>query len=151
MLPSEFDSFSTHADQGLKFTKDTTPEGEPIIRVSTGPVFKRLMLGMYDAIAALAAHGNNLIVDEVMFRSDAFSMYKKLLESYNIYFIGVHAPLDVVVKREIERGDREIGLARWLYDKVHKGKTYDFEVDTSLVAPEECAAQIIVYIKNNPA
>jgi chloramphenicol 3-O phosphotransferase len=150
MLPERFEGFGTQANQGIQFIKDTTSEGEPIVRVSTGLVGKRLMSGMYDAIVALAVHGNNLIIDEVIFTSEAFSMYKKLLEPYNVYFIGVHAPLDVVVKREIDRGDRQVGLARWLYDKVHKDKIYDFEVDTSQATPEECAQQIIEYIKNNP-
>jgi len=41
-----------------------------------------------------------------------------------------------------ERGDRMIGLARWQYNLVHKGKRYDLEVDTSSTTPMECAALI---------
>ena len=49
------------------------------------------------------------------------------------------APLDVLEARERERGDRLIGLARWQYDRVHHGKRYDLELDTSKATPMECA------------
>ena len=53
------------------------------------------------------------------------------------------APLDVLEAREIARGDRAIGLARWQFDKVHRGMTYDFEIDTSTLTPDACAAAIM--------
>lgn len=40
------------------------------------------------------------------------------------------------------RGDREIGLARWQFDKVHEGVRYDIELDTSRSTPEDCARAI---------
>jgi len=35
-----------------------------------------------------------------------------------------------------------IGLARWQYGRVHKGMTYDLELDTSKATPIECARLI---------
>jgi chloramphenicol 3-O phosphotransferase len=35
-----------------------------------------------------------------------------------------------------------IGLARRQYDRVHKGKSYDFEVDTASATPPKCAMLI---------
>jgi chloramphenicol 3-O phosphotransferase len=54
----------------------------------------------------------------------------------------VHAPLNVLEERERQRGDRLIGLARWQYDRVHEGMTYDLEVDTASVSALECAELI---------
>jgi chloramphenicol 3-O phosphotransferase len=51
-------------------------------------------------------------------------------------------PLDVLEERERKRGDRDIGLARWLYDRVHQGIRYDLEIDTSFADPAKCAQQI---------
>lgn len=56
--------------------------------------------------------------------------------------MGVHAPLDLLEARELQRGDRMIGLARWQYGRTHAGMTYDLEVDTSRAAPVECAGLI---------
>ena len=52
------------------------------------------------------------------------------------------APLDVLETRERERGDRLIGLARWQFDRIHRGKRYDLEIDTSNATPAECAETI---------
>jgi chloramphenicol 3-O phosphotransferase len=69
-------------------------------------------------------------------------VYKNLLSAFDLFLVGVFAPLDVLEARERERGDRLIGLARWQYDRVHKGVPYDLEVDTSHATPLECAALI---------
>ncbi|MFZ3005690.1 MAG: hypothetical protein WA047_05905, partial [Phenylobacterium sp.] len=36
-------------------------------------------------------------------------------------FVGLLAPLEVLEAREVARGDRQIGLARWQFDRVHAG------------------------------
>ena len=48
----------------------------------------------------------------------------------------------MIEERERQRGDRDLGLARWQYDKVHGGMTYDLELDTSTGAPDVLADQI---------
>ncbi|HTI83134.1 MAG TPA: chloramphenicol phosphotransferase, partial [Acetobacteraceae bacterium] len=40
------------------------------------------------------------------------------------------------------RGDRARGLARWQYDRVHRGMTYDLEIDTTSTTPLENAQKI---------
>lgn len=35
-----------------------------------------------------------------------------------------------------------IGLARWQYDRVHRGKSYDLELDASTATAMECAERI---------
>jgi chloramphenicol 3-O phosphotransferase len=56
--------------------------------------------------------------------------------------VGVFAPLEILEARERQRGDRTVGLARWQYDRVHKGIAYDLEIDTATATAEECAALI---------
>jgi chloramphenicol 3-O phosphotransferase len=113
-------------------------EGHPSIEIRTGPLGQRLMRGMRRAIAALAAEGNELIVDEVM-EAPVKQDYEALLEGFDPAFIGVFAPLEVLEARERARGDRLIGLARRQFPRIHKNMRYDFEVDTSLATPLECA------------
>jgi chloramphenicol 3-O phosphotransferase len=56
--------------------------------------------------------------------------------------VGLFAPLEVLEARERERGDRELGLARWQYDRVHQGVVYDLELDTAVATPLENAGNI---------
>jgi len=115
--------------------------GKPSVVIRVGPVAERLFRGMRHAIAAMAAQGNNLIVDDVMMGS-AGAEYAALLAAFEVHLVGVFAPLAVLEERERQRGDRMIGLARWQYERVHAGIAYDLEVDTSEATPEACAALI---------
>lgn len=136
MLP---EAYQEHPDGFAYETRHE--EGKPSVVIRTGPIGERTMWGMRHAIAALAAQGNDLIVDDVMM-DGAAAAYAELLAPFRLFRVGVFAPLDVLEARERERGDRLIGLARWQYDRVHKGATYDLEIDASTATPAECARLI---------
>lgn len=129
--------FETNVDQGVVETK-----------VNTGKVAKRVLDGMRRSVVALAEAGNNLIVDEVIFgtnnngSSNPFAEYQTLLKPFDLQWVGVFACLDVLEKRERERDDRKMGLARWQYDRVHDEMNYDFCVNTDKLSPLECAELI---------
>ncbi len=106
MLP---EAYQDHPDS---FTYETVIEdGKPSVIITTGPVGERTLRGMHHAVGALAAQGNNLIVDDVMLGGER-AEYEDILSSYEVHWIGVFAPLDVLEDRERQRGDRLIGLAR---------------------------------------
>jgi chloramphenicol 3-O phosphotransferase len=128
-----------HPD-GITF--ETVHEGgKSLVVIRTGPAATRVFRGMRHAIAAMAAQGNNLIVDDVVM-GDGMAEYATLLAGFEVFRVGVFAPLAVLETRELQRGDRMIGLARWQYGRVHQGVTYDLELDTSGATPMECAALI---------
>jgi len=117
-------------------------DGKPSVVITSGPLAERMLRGMRHAVAAMAAQGNDLIIDEVLMDEEARRDYRELLAPFAVFQVSVFAPLDVLEERERRRGDRMIGLARWQYDRVHQGMTYDFEVDTSRATPQECADAI---------
>ncbi len=137
MLPA---SLLGHPD-GLVF-ETTQDQSQPSVAVRSGPVLDRAMRGMRHAVAAMAAQGNNLIVDHVMIRDGQDREYRALLSGFNVRLVGLFAPLDVLEARERQRGDREIGLARWQYERVHRGRSYDLEIDTAATTPLENAQRI---------
>ena len=129
-----------HPD-GFRF-ETTSEDGLPSVRIRTGPVAARAMRGMRRAIAALAAEGNHLVVDEVMLGEGEARDYRDLLQNFDLRFVGLFAPLDVVEQRERDRGDRQLGLARWQFDRVHRDIAYDLVADTAAFSPAECAGII---------
>jgi chloramphenicol 3-O phosphotransferase len=137
MLPA---SMSGHPD-GLVF-ETILDQGKPCIIIRTGPVVERAMRGMRCAIAAMAAEGNNLIVDEVMIGEHKAATYRALLSRFDVRFVGLFAPLEVVEARELARENRLIGLARWQHDRVHRNIIYDLEIDTTTTTPMENAERI---------
>jgi len=136
MLPA---AYGDHPD-GLTF-ETVTVDGEPAVAIRSGIVIEQVLRGMRRAVAALAAQGNNLIVDDVMLGPE-MEDYRTLLADFDVSLIGVRAPLAVLEERERRRGDRMIGLARWQYDRVHEGRKYDLEIDTSTATPAACALRI---------
>jgi GNAT superfamily N-acetyltransferase len=63
----------------------------------------------------------------------------------------VRCPLEVLEQREHQLKNRTLGQARAQFERVHAFvKTYDFEVDTSLLSAAECAGLIRQHIQNNP-
>jgi chloramphenicol 3-O phosphotransferase len=125
---------------GLTF-ETIQEDGKPSVVIRTGPVAARVFLGMRFAIAAMARHGNDLIVDDVLVGGDK-AEYGEALAGLMVHWVGVFAPLDVLEARERERKDRMIGLSRWQFNRVHTGMAYDLEIDTSQATPAECARRI---------
>ena len=124
------------------FAVETLEEdGLPSVDIRSGPLGERLMRGMRRAIAALAAAGNDVIVDEVM-EAPVKRDYEALLAGFEARFVGIFAPLDVLEARERARGDRMIGLARRQFSRIHKDIAYDLALDTTEATAQECAQRI---------
>ncbi len=83
-------------------------------RSSAVPLWIACLLGMRAAVSALARSGNNVIVDDVLIDDDG-SAYREALAGLDVLWVGVIAPRDVIEARERQRGDRDIGLARWQF------------------------------------
>lgn len=138
MLPPRY---FDHPD-GLVF-ETISEDGHPAVVIHEGDVLHRTLAGMRRAAAAMAAAGNDLIIDEVLIGAGAArDDYARLLAPYRLHWVGVHAPLDVLEARERARADRMPGLARWQFPRVHAGMRYDLEIDTADLSPQ--AAAVII-------
>lgn len=111
------------------------------IDVHSGDLVKRTLAGMRHAVASMAACGSNVVVDDVFFAEED-SDYRRLLKQFEFHLVGLFAPLEVVQTRERTRGDRDIGLAKGQFERVHKGRIYDLEIDTSQRNPGQIAKEI---------
>jgi len=127
------------------------PDGDGrVSEIRIGPLGFRLLKGMYQSIAALAATGTDLIVDDVVFDARVLQEAVDALHTFNVLFVGIRCPIAVAQQREKERGDRLPGLAEAHYDLVHSHGVYDLEIDTSILTPMECVQQIQARLRNGP-
>lgn len=123
------------SDTGIEFA----PDGEVIV----GPEFRTLEAAWIEGIAAMARAGARIIVDEVFLGGPASQRrWHDALHDLPVLWIGVHCDATVAAGRELARGDRPIGMAASQANTVHRGVTYDLEIDTSHTESIECARMI---------
>lgn len=88
--------------------------------------------GFHQCLPALAETGNNLVVEHIIETADWMRRLVRLLESLDVFFVGIHCPLPELERRERERGDRRHGDAKADFEVAHKFALYDMEVDGTL-------------------
>ncbi|MFD9241385.1 hypothetical protein ACFV0D_05495, partial [Streptomyces sp. NPDC059556] len=69
-----------------------------------------------------------------------------LFGSLFVLGVGVRCDSAVAEGREVARGDRVAGMAAKQADTVHRGVTYDVEVDTTRTESLECARVIASHV-----
>ncbi len=99
------------------------------------------------ALALFAAGSFGMVVDHLILGPEWNTATQKALAGRRVHFIGVQCPLPVLLARERARPDRAPGMAERQLGHVHRNQTYDFEVDTSLATPDECADRILAFIR----
>ena len=101
-------------------------------------VFEAMEVGYHHAVAATVRAGNNVVTDH--FRPD---LDLELYRGLRVLMVGVHCPLDELLRREAERPEHRRGFAEAQFEHLHAGREYDVEVDTTELAPEQCAAAVL--------
>ena len=126
-------------------------DGEMLTHIRFGAHGERVLAGMRRAIAAFALAGNNVIVDDLLFKPEYLDDYALALEAVPTWLIGVRCSLEVVNERETGRTGRFPGTATSHFHEVHSHEVgYDLEIDTSDCSPKECALRIISRLDRAP-
>lgn len=119
----------------------------PSARIKSGEFSWRAMrepffIGFEQSLLAYLRAGNSLIVEHIMESEAWLHRLVGMLAGQDVFFVGVHCPLEELERRELARGDRPIGDARRDFFRIHEYCLYDFEVD-SLIEPEQNAVALI--------
>lgn len=143
--------FGPRAAEGFRWVEARNDDGAPAgMRIVPGPVGERLAAGMRVSVAALAAEGNDVVVDDVLIEASWLDHWSEVLTGLETLFVGLHCDVEILDRRERERGNRVLGEARGQVDKVHGHGPYDVEVDTSSTSSEECALVIAQALVSAP-
>lgn len=99
--------------------------------------------GFHRSIPALAAAGNDLIVEHIVETAGWMRSLVELLAPFDVFYVGVRCPLDELERRELARGDRRAGSAREDEASTHGFGEYDVEVLTTSATPELLASDVL--------
>lgn len=111
------------------------PDGEAFFN-------RYVIFAMHGCVAAFAAAGANVIVDQVLLDPAWFADAVRRMQGYPVWFVGVQCALHELERREREPGNRRTGQAWVQLQRVHAHGPYDLEVDTTQNSPRECALEI---------
>ncbi|MCG8592367.1 MAG: chloramphenicol phosphotransferase CPT family protein [Proteobacteria bacterium] len=106
--------------------------------------------GFHRCLPALAAAGNNLLVEHIVETEAWLARLVKLLASFDVFFVGLHCPLPELERREAARGDRPLGDARRDFETVHGFARYDLELDATQPPEANVAALLSAWQARTP-
>lgn len=89
----------------------------------------RFFDGYHRSLAAYASAGNNLIVEHILDGQGMFEQLVDLFAPFDVFFVALHCPPDLLTERERLRGDRPIGSAIKDYHTIHQDRDYDLQLD----------------------
>ena len=91
---------------------------------------EQFFAGFHRSIAAFAFAGNDLLVEHIIEEQSWVHDLTRLLSPFDVFWVGVHAPIEEIERRERARGDRTLGEGLY-HLKTHSFCHYDLEVDSS--------------------
>lgn len=130
-------------EEGVRFGRD--PDGG--VPVLFGPAGEAMQRAFHRAVAAMAAEGLPVIVDEVILSRSMLDDWLAALAGRDVFFVGVDCDLAEVERREAARGDRQPGQARSHHHLVHAHGDYDLRVDTTRTPAAACVDEILAALE----
>jgi chloramphenicol 3-O phosphotransferase len=112
--------------------------GHKVISLLVGEQGEKAIYAMNSAIATYAENGCNVIVDYIAYKKEWLGDLQQKLNMFKTYYVAVEIPLEVLEKREADRGTSPVGHARSHYKSVYGDISYDLVVNSE----KSCALQI---------
>jgi chloramphenicol 3-O phosphotransferase len=104
-------------------------------------MLRRTRRGYHRVVAALAATGNDVVMDYPLSEEWRLHDLLDVLDGYDVTLVDIHCSPAELTRRERARGDRPAGLAA--SQRVYEHGDRDLTVDTTATSPEDCAAAIV--------
>jgi chloramphenicol 3-O phosphotransferase len=121
-------------------------ERDGALPVQLGDEGYAVIESFHRAVAAIAVHVP-VVVDDVIFEPRLLAHWLETLSDLDVFFVAVDCELEELERREVARGDRPTGQARWQVGVVHSHGCYDFTVDTTATSAYACAGAIVDALK----
>jgi chloramphenicol 3-O phosphotransferase len=130
-------------------TAGATLEFKPDGSICVEPAFRAAQASWYEGLAAITRAGTGVIADEVFLDGgESQASLQKAIRGLDVLWVAVRCDSEIAEARELQRGDRARGLARYQAERVHSGVSYDLVVDTSRTPAEVCAMSILATLEH---
>jgi chloramphenicol 3-O phosphotransferase len=128
---------------GMWYEDTIDPDGRPRARIRYGAAGERLLTGMRAAGRAMLDCGNHVILDEMPLDESILPSWRRELADYQVSWVRLSAPLDVVEVREAGRTrGRHLGNARGHF-LIGAEEEYDLRLNVGTASPLEAALEVV--------
>jgi chloramphenicol 3-O phosphotransferase len=105
----------------------------------------RFFDGFHRCIPAMAAAGNNVIVEHVVEFAEWRTQLDHLLHGYDVFWVAVHCDLAEIDRREAARGNRTPGEGRAHIEqnRIHDHGAYTLPIDTTHGVTDDLVQTVI--------
>ena len=121
-------------DDFLRMTSEEVIYEDDVFEIS-GSLCKKVM--------QMFQENEGVIIDHVITSERIFNQLKETVSPNRLWLVDVTCPLEIIRKREQERGDRCPGSAEASYTYLFPKVGYDLTVDTHFMSISECANKIL--------
>lgn len=91
----------------------------------------RLVDGFFRSLRAFALSDVDVISEMILEDASELARLEEELSGLDVFWVGLHAPVEELERRERERGNRVAGDARRDLRTVHGFRSYDLDLDTN--------------------
>ncbi len=106
------------------------------------PIIISLLSAFHRSIPLIGECGYAMIIDHVVEREDWMNEIVINLKEFTTYCVKVNCSVEELERREKERGDRKVGLAKWQSQFIHNFIEYDFEINTETESTKDSANKL---------
>ncbi|HLJ30995.1 MAG TPA: hypothetical protein VKU36_01030 [Candidatus Babeliales bacterium] len=147
MIPDQYKEYGSKADEGYSFSRTVDDNNNPIVHVKKGSFGEQISTIIPQVIKCFADCGNDVAVDTIFTDGEELYKYVHALQDHTVYFVGIVCELQELERREKQRGNRSLGLARGQIDSIHTYKDYyDLIIDSTHCDATACAQNILNFI-----
>ena len=127
-------------DDHMKIAEDETIYEDDVFEISG-----EMCQSVTDALKT----ADGAIIDHVITSERIYDQLCGAMLPFELLTVHVDCPLEIIRRREQERGNRCIGSAESSYEYLYPKEGYDLTVDTGTMTAEECALKIIEGLVNS--
>lgn len=118
----------------------------PHLRFRMGPVARLSFSATYATMAAMSRQGFNVVSDHCFHFQNSLDEAEHYFKDLPVTYVRLRPSLETLNQREVERGDRMIGMAESVYYQMVNDYEADLELDTGILSSEDCANTVLALI-----
>ena len=131
------------------YYNDESNQNTNLYRIKFNNSYTELLYSMHSFWKILIDNDFNIIIDHIFLYENWYRDFSSKINIHNCINIGTFCDVNILNQREINRGDRPLGVAERSSQLVHNHKIeYDLKLNTDKMNIEDCSNYVFKNLKD---